>query len=678
MGEKNQFTKLFNFQTENLNFSIQDISELSLSMVDTAITRAQTTGSNIPAIYTYLGQWYDHEITREPITNIANLVPVDIATLINGQSSMIEGDSLYGINNVLLNINGEFAIGININGVLDLPRGLDGIGILGDIRNNENQIVSNVHLAFMQLHNKIFNEIKIANPSWTLIQQIDEAKKQVVYIIQWICAYDFVQKITSKYYSRLWNIDGTPKIHKEILKAGLKMPLEFAIAFRFGHSMVRDSYYINPAFDVLTVFNALTPGINDLSGFQAFPKDTTIDWSFWVGLEGFKGPQVADIIDGSIALTLATLPGSVIGTSTPITLHERTFLRSLFIYDVISGQDMARLMDITEDEIISFAKNNFVLKNHNLLNQPLLDMNALTKKFGNNTPLFLYLLKEAEVFSKGECLGPLGSALIGSCFLHFINNAPVNIFKDMWKPVAGQYGCIQDGIYDMTALISYIHNLPVTTYANVPTVTPLTRLFDQHSNVIGQLPTPGQILHPNGPFIIGAFPDIALFYISQNKFFPGLPFPPKLFIGAVPEILGIVAIAPTPAEIAAAQAIIDTVRDNAQSNGLRSDLAIFTFIIHAVILSIAEGLILPIDGPIINPIINPWLKDYSLYTLNIKDVNNIIVYSKIFIARNGERNNINIIADLSKLNVTGPLSYELITRENSTFLIDINAQILGN
>ena len=65
MPEERLFKKLFNIQTGNDIFLQNEILDLADSMIDTAILRPQTIGSNICAGYTYLGQWFDHEITRE-------------------------------------------------------------------------------------------------------------------------------------------------------------------------------------------------------------------------------------------------------------------------------------------------------------------------------------------------------------------------------------------------------------------------------------------------------------------------------------------------------------------------------------------------------------------------------------------------------------------------------------
>lgn len=678
MPEETSFLKILNIPNQSNFFTQADFSLLAESMIDQAVLRPLTTGSNIPALYTYLGQWFDHEVTLENQTSLTNLTLVDAATLINGKTSWIELDSLYGPNGSLLDPDGKFPIALNANNVLDLPRDqTTGQAIIGDARNNENHIVGHIHLAFLELHNKILDEVKLGNPTWTLTQQIDEAKKQVVYIVQWILAHDFLEHVCSKYYSRLWNADGTPNINAEILKTGNAMSLEFVIAYRFGHSMVRPNYYVNSSFDVLNIFGADVGVLNppfqpfDLSGFRAFPANTGLDWSFWVELEGFKGPQVAEKIDGGIALPLATLPTNVIGPNGgPTTLHERTLLRSHFIYGLAGGQDLARIMGISESEIISGAKGNLVLKNNNTL-APTLDMVRLNNLFADNTPLFLYILKEAEVFCQGESLGPLGTILIGCSFLHFIKNTPgPNIFTDNWTPVAGKYGCVQNGVYDMKALISYIHGFPLTSYANIPVVTPSTRLFDQHSNVQGQLATQNQVLHSLAPLVVGALPDIGLFYTSPNKFFPTLPIPAILF--GIVEVPGVIVPPPTPEQIADAQVIVNQVVDNANRRNIRTDLAVFTFVINCAILSIAQGFAIPVDKPIVYPAIAAWFNLFSLYAFTIKDVNGVVVYSKNFIARNGETNNINIIADLSKVNAIGPLTYELKTLDNSTFLSGIN------
>ena len=58
-----------------------------------------------------------------------------------------------------------------------MPRRLDGTAIIGDPRNEENLITSQMHLLFLKFYNKIFDEVKLKNQQMLLPQLITESKK---------------------------------------------------------------------------------------------------------------------------------------------------------------------------------------------------------------------------------------------------------------------------------------------------------------------------------------------------------------------------------------------------------------------------------------------------------------------------------------------------------------------
>jgi hypothetical protein len=102
-------------------------------------------------------------------------------------------------------------------------------------------------------------------------------------------------------------------------------------------------------------------------------------------------------------------------------LVQRTLLRHL-TWGIPSGQQIARAMRAP------------------ILSQ--IDLQELSQ-FDNSllwaTPLFYYVLKEAELMESGERLGPVGGRIVGEVFVNNLRNDPssyLNVDPD-WVPTAG-------------------------------------------------------------------------------------------------------------------------------------------------------------------------------------------------------------------------------------------------
>ena len=81
----------------------------------------------------------------------------------------------------------------------------------------------------------------------------------------------------------------------------------------------------------------------------------------------------------------------------------------------------------------------------------------LIKAFGRDTPLFFYVLKEAEVLSKGKKLGPVGGRIVAEVILGLIRGDPSSFLsvQPMWQPRAGQFGAPKDGEFSVADLLRF-------------------------------------------------------------------------------------------------------------------------------------------------------------------------------------------------------------------------------
>ena len=570
-----QFGRLFT-NLPPLIASPADLRILVNLMRDTNV-RLPAADNNLYAGLTYLGQFIDHDLTREKTTQLNNPGIINTNTLNNVRTSWFDLDSCFGENNEFLNPNGKFDIIINVYGEEDLPRNPNGTANIGDPRNEENLIISNLHLLFLKFYNKIFDDIKFNNQPMLLPQLINESKKIFLWHYQYIVVTQFLKDITGQYFSRLFDpITNKPQIHQSIVNLGPKIPIEFSGAvYRFGHSLVRDGYYLNEQFDLFPLFDPVIP---DLSGFRPLPLNQKIDWSMFFPMPYTKGFQEWEPVDPFIVNSLFQLPIPV-ATGEPI-LPLRTLIRGSDIYGLPSGQDLARAMGINENEILSVSNGGLVFQSLNGI-APQSDLDLLNLKFGESTPLFYYILMESWVYGNGNSLGPLGSAIVGGVMLNLLVINQDTYLNNSFSPVKGLYGCIKNGEYYMSELISYTNDLPKY---NETTIIPDTKtnFFDQHK--VHQFTVGFGIQHLLQPTV-------------QPNLIPEIAVEP--FIG-----LTIDQYDPTLILGLATQEEINIVAQNAMENQIESIYAVVKFIANKNIQGIAQGLIEPFAKKIPRPIVN--------------------------------------------------------------------------
>lgn len=415
--------------------------------------------SRIPAGFTYLGQFVDHDITLD-LTSIGEKQADPQATE-NFRTPALDLDSIYGLgpdgSRQLYARNSadesgktpgpKFLIGKTINVALggvtgdhrnDLPRSPEGFALIGDHRNDENLLVAQTHLAMLKFHNKVCD--RIAGGGKSASQVFAEARQIVTWHYQWMVLHDFVERLTE------------PGIVARILHEGRRfyrfrklpyMPVEFSGAvYRLGHSMVRQAYSHNRIFtgggvtiatlDLLFQFTGLSGQIvgdlapNPPAGPLPLPvlsSNWIIDWRRFYDFAPTANPAgvplgVTRKIDPFVVPELHTLPGG--GGSLPFRNLRRGVMLGL-----PSGQDVASAMNIRKPltpEEISQGTDGAVAKKHNLHTQ---------------TPLWYYILKEAQVRGGGERLGPVGATLLAEVFIGLVHGDHQSYLWQRgpsWKP----------------------------------------------------------------------------------------------------------------------------------------------------------------------------------------------------------------------------------------------------
>jgi hypothetical protein len=335
--------------------------------------------SGIPAAYTYFGQFIDHDLTFDPASSLQRQDDPD--ALVDFRTPRFDLDSVYGRgpdDQPYLYADGRhFLFGEALTGsalgqvltAKDLPRSRAKVvdpnaqarAIIGDPRNDENVIVSQLQGLMLRFHDNLASN----HPEWSFAQ----VQQEVRFHYQWVVVNDFLPMVVSHDVLRevLPHLAHHSSLHQD--KPRLEfyqprdspfMPLEFsAAAYRFGHSMIRPGYRLNDDTGPFPIFPlASDPNGTALTGFDQFRRTWAIDWARFLDLEprpfgdendpanpgNPQRTQLAYRIDTSLVNPLGSLPARV-ASDPPLNLACRNLLRG-WRMRLPTGQDVARAMGV--------------------------------------------------------------------------------------------------------------------------------------------------------------------------------------------------------------------------------------------------------------------------------------------------------------------------------------------
>src|SRR5206468_11088719 len=155
------------------------------------------TSPRLFAGFTFIGQFIDHDITLD--TTPLNLQQEDPDATVNFRTPRYDLDSLYGRGPgsdpqfYETADPAKLALATNVNGVLDVQRDpITGRAIIPDRRNDENLIISQLHKAFIQFHNRIVDYARAQGirPEWVF----ETARRLTRWHYQWAVIHDFLPR----------------------------------------------------------------------------------------------------------------------------------------------------------------------------------------------------------------------------------------------------------------------------------------------------------------------------------------------------------------------------------------------------------------------------------------------------------------------------------------------------
>ena len=403
-------------------------------------------GTLTPRIgYTYFGQFLGHDLTHDA-TPLSGPYSEPEETP-NFRTAAFDLDHVYGegpAGSPYLYEGEEGAETFKIGATIpsgyhrDLPiaHGHLLIGDLQDTRNVDNLLLRQLHVLFLKFHNAAIQqlrtnpEIRAAVKSLGRDSLFEHARRLVCWHYQWIIRHDYLPRIV---HNDVWHLrrEGTFRKSGETFS----IPIEFSLAaFRFGHSMVRNAYRLNCRKKRVTVGELMALG----QRAEPIPDDYLVEWgTFFDGLPT-SGPRASSsYVDTSLSFAMHGLSAETIQLANkleavdPSNLPVRTLLRgaraqlpsgqeaadALLEQGRIKASDRLTRAELEQD---SCDRSGSVLRKHGL---------------AERTPLFYYLLKEAELKAGGLTLGPLGSQIIFEVIRKAIEADPhsyVSIFGRNW------------------------------------------------------------------------------------------------------------------------------------------------------------------------------------------------------------------------------------------------------
>lgn len=461
----------------------------------------------IPAGYTYLAQFIAHDISfdqksnrhdksdrpwniKEPekIKELKNLRKqrLNLETVYGHEKSPREGEpsrlELMQKDSSLPFLRLDYTEA-EINGFAsvsfpnDLPRKDGSVdAYIADCRNDENLILAQTLVAFIKFHNAMVVALNETG-KYKAEELFDKARQLTIRYYQTIILTDFLPRIVDK------------SILKEVLAKrqtgelffnpkpdDMFIPLEFAVAaFRFGHSMIRKEYNLNrekekTSLDELFMFT----GRGKMNGNDArrhLPSIWIVNWYLFYDFINGSPFNIAERINTEIPADLLQL--------VPEAAHNfdgrADALAALDLFrgrnfGLPTGQAIAEIIYGKKGAGLSAAEIGDLIMRKEIRPEDAAPAQAqkikerLRDVFSQETPLWFYILAEAEIQNDGK-LGKVGGTIVAETFVQLLyNNSEHSILReDKWQP-GEDFLLKSDKTFGMPEMLAFVQETSRTHF----------------------------------------------------------------------------------------------------------------------------------------------------------------------------------------------------------------------
>jgi hypothetical protein len=160
------------------------------------------------------------------------------------------------------------------------------------------------------------------------------------------------------------------------------------------------------------------PLFPDLLGFRAVPREFKIDWKLFFDTPGAPQAQRSKKIDGKLVRSLIELPVAVTGEVEIEDYH------SLAVRDLQRGQG------------VGLPSGEAVARHIGVTPLAPEQVGIAATGWRAETPLWFYILREADAFSGGHRLGPVGGRIVAEVLVGLIDADPTSFRTagKKWRP----------------------------------------------------------------------------------------------------------------------------------------------------------------------------------------------------------------------------------------------------
>jgi len=358
----------------------------------------------------FFGQFVAHDITADRSTIRRH---VDATGLTNARSPRLNLECLYGDGPVghpyLFRREDPAKLLLGRDG-RDLLRNPEGTAIIGDPRNDSHVFVSQMHLAFARAHNAWVDRMRAAGVP--AAETFERAARDLRWHYQSVVLREFLPRLIGEAMTAQI-VAGDRRFYRPGRQAFI--PLEFAdAAYRYGHSQIRHRYALGPGADSVPMFP-------DLIGFRPLGDRDMVKWPAMFDAPGQPTAQRAKKIDGRLVASLIALPVALTGDTDQEAYH------SLAVRDLERGEGVG----LPSGEAVSRAMNEPPLTAAEI---------GVAQSVGwkGETPLWYYILREADVRGGGDRLGPVGGRIVGEVLVGLLDLDPTSVRHAPadWQPSA--------------------------------------------------------------------------------------------------------------------------------------------------------------------------------------------------------------------------------------------------
>ena len=401
---------------------------------------------------TFFGQFVDHDITLDATSAIGSAI--DPRFIRNIRTPNLDLDCVYGDGpdatpHLYSGKHEGFMLFGREDSPLDLARNCEGRALVGDPRNDENIVVSQIQGAFICLHNILMAHVKdkgkahddiqacaemgIRTDVWQKVvpkslMGFEQVRRFIRLHYQWLVLHELLPAFVDQ------AIIDSALAHDPFHDLGPVMPAEFSgAAYRFGHATVQPNYKLKKGGPDTDLF--------DMHGFSARGPESDIEMRMFFDVAGTRA-QKALPVGMKMAETLFELPDNIVGKGLEWDSHKipvarakklglRNILRDRTALQLASGQQAARHLGF----------------------DPLLAPQVLRDHHIDKTPLWFYCLQEAEQLGIGR-LTNVGGSIVASVLIRLLKFDPTSVLNTPdFQPWSG-FG----GGFTMGKMMQYVED----------------------------------------------------------------------------------------------------------------------------------------------------------------------------------------------------------------------------